>query len=133
MKKKYFTVQTRFSKKQNSDAGMAATLILLLIGFFTGNVLFYKIAIPILVINMIFPGIFYPFSVFWYNLSSILGAVVSRILLSLVFFLFVIPVGIVRRMAGKDSLHLKNWNKSKQSALKIRDHEFSAADLTNPF
>ncbi len=42
---KYFT--TDISKKKCSDAGMAAVLIMLLIGLFTKKVIFYQIGIPL--------------------------------------------------------------------------------------
>ena len=67
------------SKKQASDTGMAAVLILLLIGLFTHNNLYYKIAIPVLIINMTFPMFYYLFAIIWFGFSQLLGTVVSKI------------------------------------------------------
>ena len=55
---KYF--RTRLSRQQCSDAGMAASLILLLAGIFTGRAAFYQLAVPALVINMIIPRFLVP-------------------------------------------------------------------------
>jgi len=77
----------KITKKQAADSGMAIVLVLLLIGFFTGNTLYYKIAIPFLVINMIHPMAFYYFGIFWIGLSQLIGTIVSKVLLSLVYFL----------------------------------------------
>lgn len=40
----------------------------------------------------------------WMSLAIVMGQVVSRLLLSLVFYLVVTPVGLVMRLAGKDPM-----------------------------
>lgn len=124
---------TDIDKKQASDTGMAAVLILLLIGFFTGNDVYYKIAIPVLVMNMIWPMFFYPAAIVWLGFSHLLGTVMSKILLSIVFFLLVTPIGLVRRWLGKDSLKLKEFKKAKGSVMKERNYNFADKDLETPF
>ena len=121
------------SKKEASDTGMAMTLICLLLGYFTKNVLYYKIAIPVLVMNMAFPMFYYPFAMIWLGLTNLLGIVVSRILLSIVYLLFLMPVGIIRRAMGKDSLNLTGFKKGKDSVMINRDIQFTADDIKNPF
>lgn len=129
--KKYFP--TDLSKKQVSDSGMAAVLILLLIGFFTQNNIYYKIAIPALVINMAFPMFFYPFAVIWLGLTALLGEVVSKILLSVIYFIILLPVGMFRKLMGKDSLQLNTFKKAKGSVMITRDYSFSAKDIEHPY
>ena len=126
-------ISTKLTRKQCIDAGMAVVLIMLIIGLFTGKVLFYKLAIPILVINMIAPKFYYPFGIFWFAFSGLLGDIVSRILLTIVYFIIVFPVGIIRRLAGKDSLKLKEFKRSAGSVMQKRDHTYTKADLEKPF
>jgi hypothetical protein len=57
-KKKSFVGNT--SKEQAKDAGMAVVLILLLLGIFLKQQVFYPYAAAALVVNMIFPGIYKP-------------------------------------------------------------------------
>ena len=121
------------TKKQSSDTGMAMVLIFLLIGFFTGNSMFFKIAIPILVINMIVPMFYYPFAFIWLGFSNLLGTIMSKIILTVVYLIMVIPVGIFRRLLGKDSLQLSKFKKSNESVMKIRNHVFLSADIEKPF
>ncbi len=121
------------SKKEASDTGMAMTLICLLLGYFTQNVIYYKIAIPVLVINMAFPMFYYPFAMVWLGLTNLLGMVVSKVLLSVVYILFLMPMGLIRRAMGKDSLNLTGFKKSKDSVMITRDIEFTANDIENPF
>jgi hypothetical protein len=111
------------SKKQASDSGMAMVLILLLIGLLTGNVVYYKIAIPVLVMNMTFPMFFYYFAIVWLGFSQILGTVVSKIILSIVFFVIVLPVGLLRRIIGKDSLQLNQFKKAGSSVMIKRNNQ----------
>ena len=121
------------SKKEASDTGMAMTLICLLIGYFTGNVLYYKISILVLVMTMAFPMFYYYIAIVWLGLTKLLGVVVSRVLLSVVYIVFLLPVGIIRRAMGKDSLNLNGFKKGKDSVMINRDIEFTANDIKNPF
>jgi Saxitoxin biosynthesis operon protein SxtJ len=126
-------VPKSISKKEASDTGMAMTLICLLIGYFTKNNNFYIAAIPALVITMAFPMFYYPFAMVWLTLTNLLGAVVSRVLLSIVYILILLPVGLIRRASGKDALNLKGFKKSTSSVMVVRDYEFTANDIKNPF
>ena len=128
---KYFS--TDISKKKCSDAGMAAVLIMLLIGLFTRKIIFYQIGIPLLVINMIIPVFFYPFAVLWFGLSGIMGDILSRVILTVVYIFVVLPVGFIRKLAGKDPLQLKNFKRADHSVMINRDHLYTSSDLEKPF
>jgi len=119
--------------KKISDAGMAFTLVFLLLGLILNNVLFYKIAIPALFLNMLFPRIYYPFALLWYGLSDILGSIVSKILLALIYLLFVVPIGFIRRLSGKDSMFLRKFKTGNSSVLITRNKVFTAEDIKNPY
>ena len=119
--------------KQASDTGMAMVLIGLIIGLFTHNDLFFKIATLLLVFNMIWPTVFRPVARFWIGGSVLLGTVVSQILLTILFFGLVTPFGVVRRMAGADAMLLKQWQKGSSSVFKKRNYQFKAKDIEKPF
>ncbi len=121
------------SIKQASDTGMAAVLILLLIGLFTHNNLYYKIAIPVLVINMTFPMFYYPFAIIWLGFSQLLGTIISKIILTIIYIIMVIPIGVIRRLLGKDSLQLSEFKKGNNSVMQIRDYNFSSDDIEKPY
>ena len=124
---------TDISKKQSSDSGMALVLIFLLIGYFSGNTIYYKIAIPLQIVNMAYPQFFYPFAIIWFGISNILGIVGSKIVLTLVFVLLVTPTGFIRRLLKKDSLQLTKFKNNSKSVLITRNHWFTAADLEKPY
>ncbi len=126
-------IPKKISKQQAADAGMAAVLIFLLLGLFVQNSLFYKIAIPLLVINIIFPMFFYPFAFVWFGFSQLLGFLVSKLLLSVVFLVVVTPVGLIRKLAGKDTLRLKKFRKGDDSVMHTRNKIFTFKDIEKPY
>ena len=121
------------TKKEASDTGMAMTLICLLLGFYTKSNQFFIAATAALVIDMAFPMFYYPFAILWLGLTNLLGMVVSRVLLSVVYIVILLPMGLVRRAMGKDALNLTGFKKDAHSVMIVRDHEFVAKDITNPF
>jgi len=121
------------SVKQASDSGMALVLIFLILGLFTNNIIFYKIAIPVLVVNMITPMFYYYFAIFWFGITGLLGMFVSTILLTLIYVIMVVPVSLVRKIAGKDTLGLREFKKETNSVMKVRNYKFSPSDFEKPF
>jgi hypothetical protein len=118
---------------QAKDTGMAFTLIFLLLGYFWGMKYSYLIAIILLLINMIWPKIFIPAANIWISLSLLIGTVVSKIVLSIIFFLIVSPIGLMRKLMGKDSLQLNQWKKDQSSLFRERKHNFTSKDVENPY
>jgi len=131
MSKKYFS--TSISKKQSSDTGMAMVLILLIIAMLTENNIYLLISIFALIVDMTFPTFYYPVAIIWLGFSHLLGTIISKILLSIVFVLMVIPVGLIRRLLGKDSLKLTQFKKSSNSVMKKRNYSFISKDIQKPF
>jgi hypothetical protein len=123
----------KITKEQSRDTGMAMVLLLLII-FATRKREGYLIGAMILhILNMIVPQIYRPVAVLWLGLSDLLGSVVSKVLLSIVFFAVVTPIGIVRRLFGKDSLKLRAFKASQESVMVERNHTFIGSDLERPY
>jgi hypothetical protein len=121
------------TKDQSRDTGMAMVLLLLIV-FATRKREGYLIGAVVLhVLNMIAPQIYRPVAVVWLGFSDLLGAVVSKVMLSIVFFGVVTPIGIFRRLAGKDSLKLRAFKASKDSVMLERNHLFVGQDLEKPY
>lgn len=121
------------SKKEATDTGMAMALVMLLLGYFTKNSFYYLLAIPLLVIDMTFPMFYYPFAMIWLGVTNLLGTVVSRILLTIVYLIILLPTGVIRRLMRKDSLQLNDFKNNTNSVMITRDHNFTANDIINPF
>ncbi len=124
--------------KQNSinqakDTGLALILILLLVAHFKQQTFLILPAIFALVLTMTWPMLFGPLARVWFGFSHLLGSVVSKIILTIIFFLVVTPVALILRMRGMDSMRIKAWKKNKHSAFIDRNHTFSAKDLEKTY
>lgn len=111
-----------------------AMVLLLLIGyvrFRQESLLLGALALQILAMSV--PRVFTRVAVVWLGLSHVLGAVMSRVLLSATFFLVVTPIGLARRVMGKDSLRLREFKRGDQSVMSRRDHTCSGVDLERPY
>ena len=64
----------------------------------------------------------------WFFLAFLLGWVNSRILLSLVFFLVLLPLALLSRVKRSDPLHLK-WKSELETLFKTRNHTFTKSDF----
>ncbi len=67
----------------------------------------------------------------WMIFSETLGKIMSRLLLSLIFFIILTPLALVYRLLGKDGLSLKPAGGN--SLFKTRDHQYRADDLEKPW
>ena len=121
------------TKDQSRDAGMAAVLLLLLGRIRFGSDWLLFAALGLQVVNMVAPQVFKPWAVMWFGLAHAIGAVMSRVLLSVVFGLVVTPIGLIRRALGKDSLRLRAFKSDPDSVMVARNHTFTASDIERPY
>ena len=123
----------KFSKKQCRDSGLALSLLLLIIGFFTKNTSYYEATLPVVVITMIIPIVIYPFAIIWLNLAVILGYISPKVILTVVFFIIVVPTALFRKLLGKDILKLKEFKQNTNSVFIEQNKTFTAKDLETPY
>jgi hypothetical protein len=121
------------TKEQAKDTGLAVVLILLLVLYFKNHDYYTLAAIVFLVITMTWPIFFRPAAYIWLGFSHKLGSVVSKILLTLVFFLIVTPIGLFRKMLKADPMKTRQWHKSNESVMINREHLYAKDDLLNPY
>jgi len=119
--------------EQAKDTGMAMVLICLLLGYFGKFPQFLPLSIALLLLTMILPKAFRPLAGLWFGLSHVMGNVVSKIILSLAFFLVVTPIGLIRRWMGADALQLKKWKQGSDSVFVERQGAIQDKDLLNPY
>ena len=124
---------SKITDKQCVDTGMAITLILLLVFIANHNKKVILPAIIVLVITMSIPFALKYCATIWFIATHLIGTVMSKIILTLIFFTIVTPVGLFRRLLGFDNLSLKKWNLKVDSNLTIREHKYTKEDLKHPF
>ena len=55
-----------------------------------------------------------PLNKIWFNFGILLGKMISPLIMGIIFFLVVTPIGLIMRVFGKDILNLK-YNKKDKS------------------
>jgi hypothetical protein len=123
----------KMTKDQSRDTGMAMVLLLLLLFLRTKREGYLVAAVAVHVLNMIAPKTFAPVAVLWMGFAHVLGEFMPKILLAILFFLVLTPIGLLRRLGGKDSLKLRAFKASEDSVAVVRNHLFTAQDLEKPY
>lgn len=115
------------------DTALAFTLVLLLVGIFYPHEYWNYAAMGLLIFAMVFPRGMAPFARLWYGLSAALGHVVSTVLLCAIYLCLLVPVGLCRRLMGKDAMRLKGWKKDQSSVFIVKDHVYTSEDIVHPY
>jgi large-conductance mechanosensitive channel len=118
---------------QAKDTGLAMVLILLIVQYIKHPGWLIMATIAVLVLVMTWPAVFNPLARVWFGFSHFLGSIVSKILLTVVFFLIVTPVGVVRKVLGADPMRCRAWRKGDDSVLVERKHQYLQEDLKKPY
>ena len=121
------------SADQAKDTGMAMVLVCLLISIFPEQRYFDRIAILCLLVAMTWPNLYKPVARIWLGLSHLLGTFMSRVVLSLLFIGLVVPMGLFRKLLGKDPLRLTEWKKGKESVFRLRSETFRRENIQRPY
>lgn len=123
----------RATPEQAKDTGMAMVLICLLLGYWGKFPKFLPVSLLLLIITMAWPKAFTPLAGLWFGLSHLLSSVVSRVILTVLFFLVVTPIGLIRRLTGADALQLKKWKQGRDSVFVVREGPVQGKDMLNPY
>ena len=70
------------------------------------------LSVIFLFLGIINSKILNPLNILWFKFGILLGKIVSPIIMGIIFFIVVTPIGFVMRIIGKDLLNLK-FNKGK--------------------
>ena len=114
-------------RKDLKNFGFAIGFILLIIGLFLfvrGKdlfVYFFSIGSILIILGGITPFILKPIYKIWMIFAVIIGWIMTRIILSVLFFSIITIIGLFTRLIGKDFLNLKS--KSNESYWNIRNKE----------
>ena len=80
-------------------------------------------------LGIIIPILLKPIYILWMIFAVILGWVMTRVILSLVFYLIITPISLITRLLGEDFLKLKNidsesyWNPRDSNYENNQDYE----------
>ncbi|MBU0533500.1 MAG: hypothetical protein KJ887_01685 [Candidatus Omnitrophica bacterium] len=68
---------------------------------------FFILSITFLFLGFVLPFLLKPIHKIWMSLAILLGWLMTRVVLSVLFYLVITPLGILLRLFGKDFLNLK--------------------------
>ena len=104
------------SNKDVRSFGITISIILFIISgllFYYGKEIYQLIAIigsGFLVLGLILPILLKPIYFVWMTFAAILGWIMTRVILTLVYFLIITPIGLITKFLGEDFLELKKSN-----------------------
>ena len=102
----------------NRSFGVVFFVVFLLIALYpilyNGEIRLWSLLISsvFLILGLVNSKILTPLNKFWFKFGFLLGKIISPIVMGLIFFLVVTPIGIIMRILAKDLLNLK-YNKNK--------------------
>ena len=83
---------------------------------------FFYVAAAFAILGLIVPGVLKPVFFVWIRFSIALNWVVTRVLLTLAFFLMIVPTRIILRLAGKDPLN-RAWRPEGEVVVVCDGHD----------
>lgn len=119
--------------EQARDTGLALTLVCLLLVYFWDFQRLLPVAMGLLVLTMAWPRAFRPLAGLWFGLAHLLGTIMSTVILTILFFGLVTPIGLFRRLWGADTLQLKKWKKGQESVFVVRADLIRKEHLRTPY
>ena len=102
----------------NKNFGIVFFIVFLIVSLYplvnSDNIRIWSLIISIifLALGLLNSKILTPFNKLWFEFGILLGKIVSPLVMGIIFFLVVTPIGLTMRLFGKDVLNLK-YNKNK--------------------
>jgi len=101
----------------NRNFGIVFFLVFLFIAIYplnySGEIRVWSIIVSsiFLILGLLNSKILTPLNKLWFKFGIFLGTIVSPLIMGIIFFFVVTPIGLFMRLLGKDLLNLKNNNK----------------------
>lgn len=121
-------------KKNNGDSSkviLTLVVALLVMYHYLNNKHFFTAAVILGLVGILWSWLSDKIAFAWMWLAEWMGKIMSKVILSLVFFLFYTPFSLIYRLLKKNPLDLKR-NQSG-SIYKVREHTYSPTDIENPW
>jgi hypothetical protein len=97
----------------NKSFGLVFFVVFLLISLYPllndENIRLWSLIVSIifLVLGILNSVLLSPLNKLWFKFGILLGKIISPIIMGIIFFLVVTPIGLIMRLLGKDVLNLK--------------------------
>ena len=111
-------MNSEINKSSNKNFGIVFFVVFILVALYplvySGEIRIWSIVLSLifLTLGLLNSKILTPLNKIWFKFGIILGKIISPIIMGVIFFLVVTPIGLLMRLLGKDLLNLK-YNKNK--------------------
>jgi hypothetical protein len=118
-------------KKQQSESEKLKSILVIVLGFmvlyfvFKAKALLY-VSAGVGIISLIIPAAGDGILWLWEKIALVLGWINTRILLTVVFYVFLFPIALLFRLSTKNVLQLKDTD---SSVFNTRNHKYTKEDL----
>jgi hypothetical protein len=110
----------------NKNFGIVFFIVFIIISFYplvnSDDIRLWALIISIifLVLGLLNAKILTPLNLLWTKLGFLLGKIISPIVMGIIFFLIITPIGLFMRLLGRDLLNLK-FNKNLSYWIEKKD------------
>lgn len=118
--------QTQKAKEKETILTICTALVLLFVLGKGRSMPLLYVAVGLGVIGMFFDHLTAKIHWAWMKLAEGMGWVMSKVILGIVFFLFLFPIALLSRITGKNSMQLK---RKEESYFVTRNHTYTKKDL----
>ena len=115
------------------NSGLALIFILLLVLYLGKHEFMLLPTLGVTLLLMIRPTLFQPFAALWLGISELMGRVMSKVILAIIFFVVVTPIALIRGLTGADAMQKKQWKKGQGSVYRTIDKTLGPEDLEHMF
>ena len=110
-------------KSSNRGFGIVFFIVFLLVAFYplinSGEIRIWSLTISMifLILSLLNSKTLTPLNNIWFKFGIFLGKIISPLIMGVIFFFVVTPIGLIMRLLRKDLLNLK-YNKDKSYWIK---------------
>ena len=114
------------NKSSNRSFGVVFFIVFLIISLYPilnyGEIRVWALIISsiFLILGLVNSKLLSPLNNLWFRFGIFLGKIISPIIMGIIFYLVVTPIGLIMRILGKDLLKLK-FNKEKSYWIEKND------------
>jgi hypothetical protein len=126
------------SKEKSPDHTALETIavlafVSLAIGLFFKIKALFFVALCLLFIGIFLRAVSIRIARAWLKFSSILGGISTRVVLSIIYFVFLTPIAFVYRLTHGDFIALKRKDSAAANYWNERDYVYTPKDFENPW
>lgn len=101
---------------------LRTTIRFLLHGTFANPVWFFIIAVPFLLLGLFWPKGLKPVFVVWIKFALVLNWIVTHVLLTIMYLLVILPMGLLMRFSSEDPLK-RRWLPADESYWEVPEEQ----------